>query len=65
MTTPNLGKLEPVALREAWTSEPADFTPWLAENLQLLGETFGLSLEHQGTEQSVGPVSAGQVGAAG
>lgn len=65
MTTPNLGKLEPVALREAWTSEPADFTPWLAENLQLLGETLGLSLELQGTEQSVGPFSVGQVGAAG
>ncbi len=65
MTTPDLGKLEPVALRDAWTSEPADLTPRLADNLQLLCETLGLSLELHGTEQSVGPFSVGQVGAAG
>jgi hypothetical protein len=58
MTTPDLGKLEPVPLRDAWVSEPADFTPWLADNLPLLGETLGLSLELVGTEQSVGPFSA-------
>jgi len=58
MTKPDLGKLEQVDLREAWLSEPDDFTPWLADHLDLLGETLGLSLELEGTETSVGPFSA-------
>lgn len=47
MTTKNLGRLEKVNLREAWTSESSDFTPWLAQeqNLKLLGETIGIDLE--------------------
>ena len=28
-----LGKLKNVNLREAWTHEAQDFTPWLADNL--------------------------------
>lgn len=60
MTVPDLGRLESVDLRTAWTSEPRDFTPWLAgeENLALLGETLGLELEADGTEMGVGPFSA-------
>lgn len=58
MTTPDLGKLERVELREAWTSESADFTPWLADHLDLLGEQLGLSLELVGREVSVGQFSA-------
>jgi len=39
MSTQNLGRLQKVDLREAWSSESSDFTPWLAkeENLKLLG----------------------------
>ena len=51
-----LGRLERVSLRDAWSSEPGEFTPWLAEddNLSLLGETIGINLELQGQEVAVG-----------
>lgn len=55
-----LGRLESVQLREIWTSESNDFTPWLAqeENLAVLGETLGLELELEAQERSVGPFRA-------
>ena len=31
-----IGKLQRVPLREVWGSEPNDFTPWLAENIEEL-----------------------------
>lgn len=60
MTTQGLGRLERVNLREAWESEPQDFTPWLArsENLAVLSDTLGMELTTEGTEQRVGPFSA-------
>ena len=38
-TTPPLGRLKPVPLRDAWESESGEFTPWLAreENIQIPG----------------------------
>lgn len=39
------GTLANVNLREAWQHEAHDFTPWLAENLERLGEAVGLRLE--------------------
>lgn len=59
-TTIALGRLQQVPLREAWQSESTDFTPWLAaaENLALLGDVIGLSLEMEATEQEVGPFRA-------
>lgn len=58
--TATFGRLEPAKIREFWDDEARDFTPWLAkpENLDLLGETIGLSLELVGTEQRVGPFKA-------
>jgi hypothetical protein len=55
-----LGRLKHVNLREQWTSEASDFTPWLAEaeNLALLGETIGLELECEAQEKSVGKFKA-------
>ena len=55
MLKTSLARLEPVPLREAWASEPADFTPWLAteENLKLLGEVIGLDLELESLEHAV------------
>jgi hypothetical protein len=55
MAKTNLARLEPVPLREAWTSESSDFTPWLAqaENLKLLGDTIGLDLELEKQERAV------------
>lgn len=55
-----LGKLIKADLREAWSSESSDFTPWLAqpENLKLLGDEIGIELELEATEKDVGPFSA-------
>jgi hypothetical protein len=55
-----LGRLENVRLREVWSSESTDFTPWLAqsENLKLLGETIGILLECEAQEKEVGPFRA-------
>jgi hypothetical protein len=58
MTNLNLGKLEPVALREAWPDEAADFTPWLHDNIEMLGEALGLQLEVEERERAVGSFSA-------
>lgn len=52
--TITLGKLEHVDARTVWQSEPRDFTPWLAQNLGLLGEALGLDLELVQTEAPVG-----------
>jgi hypothetical protein len=48
------GKLEHIDPRELWTSEAANFTPWLADRLQLLGEALGFDLELVQIEQPVG-----------
>ena len=52
-----LGRLEWVKLRTVWTSEPAGFTPWLAqaENLEILADTLGIDLELEAQEKKVGP----------
>ena len=55
-----LGRLERVHLRDVWLGEATHFTPWLAkdENLEVLSETLGLSLEVEATETYVGPFRA-------
>lgn len=55
-----LDRLVGVDLREYWTDEARDLTPWLAraDNLRLLGETIGIPLEHVATERPVGPFKA-------
>ncbi len=60
MVTPELGRLEQVDLREVWTIEDRNFTPWLCQdaNLKLLGDTIGLQLELEAREKSVGSFSA-------
>lgn len=56
----DLGRLERCELRDIWTNEPSAFTPWLAqpENLALLGEALGLSLQLEAQEKPVGPFRA-------
>lgn len=51
-------RLKRVDLREIWTSESQDFTPWLAENLDVLEEALGVDLELEAREKSVGRFSA-------
>ena len=52
-----LGTIERVDLREVWPHEAQDFTPWLAENLDKIGEALGLDLELQSAEAAVGSFS--------
>ena len=40
-----LGTLKNVNLREAWSNEAQDFTPWLANNLDRLSTAIGIPLE--------------------
>ena len=60
MSGKQLGKLTRVDLRNEWSSEDGDFTPWLAreENLATLGETLGIELKLEAQEKSVGPFRA-------
>ena len=53
----DLGTIEQVALREVWPHEAANFTPWLADNLDRLGEALGLELDLQSAEAAVGTFS--------
>jgi hypothetical protein len=55
-----LGKIEPVRLRDIWSSESEEFTPWLAEdeNIALLASSVGLSLSVCGQEARVGKFRA-------
>ena len=48
--TTGLGRIAKVDLREAWTHEAKDFTPWLAEHISELGDALGLELEVQSEE---------------
>lgn len=56
---PRFGQLRPISASslEGWTHEAQDFTPWLAENLDLLGEQLGLSLQLKEREYAVGRYS--------
>lgn len=58
-----IGRLQSVPLREIWADEARDFTPWLAENLEVLGEALGLTLSLEEQEASVGPFAADLVAA--
>ena len=40
----NIGKLEPVALRELWKHEERGFSAWLESNLDTLSQAIGVSL---------------------
>jgi hypothetical protein len=53
-----IGRLEKVPLREIWPNEARDFTTWLAENLDFLGEALGLSLSLVEQEAAAGIFSA-------
>ncbi len=53
-----LGEIKQVPLREIWKNEAYDFTPWLSENMERIGEAVGIELEFESKEVSVGPYSA-------
>lgn len=53
-----IGKIERVPLRDVWKKEAKDFTSWLYENLEVLGEELDLDLTPDQKEKSVGSFSA-------
>ena len=55
--TVDFGLIERVSLRDIWSNEASDFTPWLADNVEALGEALGFDLELVGREASVGSFS--------
>ena len=46
--------LEPVPLEKAFPNESKDLTPWLAENIEALGDRLGLKLSIEQREKAVG-----------
>lgn len=52
-----LARIERVDLREVWSNEAADITPWLEENIDQLGDALGMDLEVKQREASVGTFS--------
>ena len=48
-------EVERLDVRSMWKDEALHFTPWLAENLHLLGDALGMKLEPVQTEVPVGP----------
>ena len=54
MTVPEDGT-EQVDVRKMWKHEALDFTPWLANNLHLLGDELEMKLELDQMEVPVGP----------
>ena len=53
----DFGELKRVPLREIWSHEANDFTPWLASNIEALGTALDLDLELTSREASVGDFS--------
>lgn len=51
------GKIKKLNIRDVWQHEAYNFTPWLAENLDKLGEAVGMDLELVEQESSVGKFS--------
>jgi len=49
-----LGRLERRSAREGWSDEAREFTPWLADNLDVLGSEIGLALVLRAREHPVG-----------
>ncbi len=53
----SLGRLELVDPRQVWPDEAADFTPWLLDNEDYLGEVLGIDVVLEERERPVGAYS--------
>ncbi len=61
-TKSELGTLQYIEPRNVWEHEAHDFTPWLEENIDLLGDAIGLDIEITGREVAVGSFSLDLLG---
>jgi hypothetical protein len=50
-------KITRIKIREAFPIEPRDFTPWLTENIDVVGDAIGIELTGAEREQSTGNFS--------
>ena len=55
--TQQIGYLESMMPRHLFPDEAADFTPWLEQHIEVLGDRLGLTLSNPEREQAVGPFS--------
>ena len=53
-----ISRLKPLPLRKLWPNEACDFSTWLAQNLDLLGDALGMDLSLLEQEASAGAFSA-------
>jgi hypothetical protein len=53
-----IGRLSDAKPRDAWANEAQNFTPWLADHIDQLGEALGIKLEIEGREVAVETFSA-------
>jgi len=54
---PDIGKISRVSIRDEFPDEAHNFTPWLKENLQYLGEKLNIQFRDSETEVAVGRYS--------
>src|SRR5215208_5413548 len=57
-----LGRLDRIDARKVWKHEALDFTPWLLEHADLLGDALGVDIELSEREVGVGDFSVDLVG---
>lgn len=57
VTTKTLSRLEEINPRDIWEDEARNFTPWLFENAEYLGEVLGIDIELESKEYPVGAFS--------
>lgn len=57
-----LSRLAPVPVRDIWRHEAHDFTLWLLENADVLGEALGMDLELSEAERRVGGFALDLIG---
>lgn len=63
MSEQALGALQRLDAREVWKSEPYEFTPWLRQNISLLGQALGIEIDAEVQQEvAVGLFSADLLG---
>lgn len=62
MSIPELGRLTVVPPRQVWPHEALNFTPWLLQNVDVLGDLLGMDLELDVAEHPVGDFSLDLIG---